>query len=101
MALRTSELILVAALVLLPTAAHSQEDWGELSHSDTISTNAGDANAANRAMQTEDFWPPYLNQTHIHTDGTQMELVIKKFHKRHAADAQPPSTVINIGSPQQ
>jgi peptide deformylase len=99
MAFPTSKFLIVTAALLVVGSGAVAENYDELSRSDSISVNAGDANAANMAIQAEDMWPSYLNQTHIHTDGTQMELVIKKFHKRHSADQAAPSTVINIGTP--
>jgi hypothetical protein len=99
MALPTSKILIATAALLVSASGAVSDNFDELSHSDSISVNAGDANAANIAIQAEDLWPSYLNKTHIHTDGAQMELVIKKFHKRHSADQAAPSTVINIGTP--
>jgi hypothetical protein len=102
----TSKLLIVsAALAALASPVFAQDayndpnyDYG--SRSDFISLNAGDANSANIAIQTPHPWPSYINDTHIHSDGTNAEIVMQKYKTRNAKEAAP-STVINIGTPLQ
>ena len=46
---------------------------------DTIRLQAGDANAANKAMQMRDPWPPYVNNRHIQFDGVVMDGAVDRY----------------------
>ena len=45
----------------------------------TISPGAGNAQAANTALQTETPWPRYSNNTNIPGDGTRMSTAVHNF----------------------
>ncbi len=100
MANPANKISLIAALALCASAGLALADnYDDLSRSDFISTNAGDAGAANVAIQSDNLWPTYLNKTHIHTSGIQSELVMDQYYSRHAKEEAPPPYVINIGGP--
>lgn len=52
-------------------------DWFE--HRDTITLQAGDAVAGNKAIQMRDPWPPYVNNRHIQFDGVVMKGAIERY----------------------
>jgi hypothetical protein len=78
---------------------NNQPYYDEMSRSDFIALNAGDAPQANIAIQADDVWPSYINDTHFHTDGRTGEKTTIEFLKRRASPPnQPaPSIVINTG----
>lgn len=77
----------------------NQPYYDDMSRSDSIALNAGDATQSNITIHAEEVWPSYVNDTHIHTDGVAGELVIKKLKARHspAPPPPPPSITINAG----
>ncbi len=79
---------------------YNEPYYNELSRSDFIALNAGNAPQANITIQADEVWPSYVNDTHIHGDGVNGELVIKNFKARHApaAAAPAPSITINAGA---
>lgn len=56
---------------------HKYPDWFE--RRDTITLQAGDAVASNKAMQMRDPWPPYVNNRHIQFNGVVMDRVIDQY----------------------
>jgi hypothetical protein len=48
--------------------------------SDTISPTAGNAKAANAAVQTIDPWPRYVYNTHIPGDGQRLSEAVNRYH---------------------
>jgi len=52
-----------------------------LQRSVTISTGAGNAAAANTAIQTIDPWPAYVGNTHIRGDGRGMVGAVEQMYK--------------------
>ncbi len=80
---------------------YNEPYYNAMSRSDFIALNAGDAPQANITIHSDEVWPSYVNDTHIHTDGVVGEQVIRKFKARHApaAAAPAPSITINAGAP--
>lgn len=80
---------------------YNEPYYNELSRSDFIALNAGNAPQANITIEADEIWPAYVNDTHFHADGVNGELVIKNFKARHApaAPAPAPSITINAGAP--
>jgi hypothetical protein len=50
-------------------------------HRDTISSSAGNANAANIAVQTIDPWPPHSKITKNHLDGRRAQVGITRYQQ--------------------
>ena len=50
-----------------------------LDRRDAIALGAGDAVAANAAMQTIDPWPPQSGNTHIASNGQKMQSAIERY----------------------
>lgn len=66
-------LMLSAGLVLAGCADYSN-------HRDTITLRAGDAIAADRAIQTIDPWPPAAFRTTTRYDGRRIERTMDRFY---------------------
>jgi len=56
---------------------HRYPDWFE--RRDVVTLQAGDAVAANKAMQMRDPWPPFVNNRHIQFDGVVMDGAIDRY----------------------
>jgi hypothetical protein len=56
---------------------HRYPDWFE--RRDTITLQAGDAVASNKAIQMRDPWPPYVNNRHIQFNGVVMDGAIDRY----------------------
>jgi hypothetical protein len=56
---------------------HKYPDWFE--RRDTVTLQAGDAVASNKAMQMRDPWPPYVNNRHIQFNGVVMDGAIDRY----------------------
>ncbi len=59
---------------------------------DTISSAAGNANAANIAVQTIDPWPPYAKRTTNHLDGRRAAVGITRYQQNKSIDPKGLST---------
>lgn len=93
---------LVLAVFMLGAAAAPAiaQNYDELSRSDFISISGGNATQSNIAIQTPTPWPPYVNNTRIRGNGERGVMTIEQLNYRYKLPAAPPSTVINIGTPQ-
>lgn len=95
----------VGLAVLAGPALGGDEDGGTyLSHRDTVSLSAGNANAANIAIQSPTPWPWYVNRTTIHGNGPRGVNVIERYKK--GPGGQGPSAIsvspnINLSIPGQ
>ena len=81
---------------------YNEPYYNELSRSDFIALNAGNAPQANITIEADEIWPAYVNDTHFHTEGVVGEKIINEFRKRRASPpAQPagPTITINAGGP--
>jgi hypothetical protein len=67
---------LAIATVALPALA---DPYDYRDHRDTISSSAGNASAANIAVQTIDPWPPYAKRTTNHLDGRRAGVAISRY----------------------
>lgn len=78
-------LVAVGLIGLLPSLARAQmvddpfSDY--LQRSQGISTSAGNANAANEAIQTITPWPPYVGNRRIRLQGRQGVDTIERMYK--------------------
>jgi hypothetical protein len=70
--------LLAAASAALPALA---DDYDYRDRRDTISSSAGNANAANIATQTIDPWPPYAKNTNSHLDGQRARVGITRYQE--------------------
>jgi hypothetical protein len=68
--------LLAAGSAALPALA---DDYDYSDRRDTISSSAGNANAANIATQTIDPWPPYVKNTNSHLDGQRARVGITRY----------------------
>lgn len=91
-----------AALAMLAAApAAAQEAFDYLSRSDRVMLTAGDAPAANLAIQHPTPWPSYVNDTNFRTPARQSMSALEQMFKRYEGGSKStPSTVINIGGQQ-
>ncbi len=55
-------------------------------HRDTIASSAGNANAANIAVQTIDPWPPYSKNTKLNLDGRRASVAIMRYQQNKSLD---------------
>lgn len=91
-----SKTLLVFAFLAAAAGPAAAQYYDGLSRSDGIAISAGDANAANTAIQTPTPWPPYVNDVSIERNGIHGAAVMEQFYKKYEAQAAP-TTVINIG----
>jgi hypothetical protein len=70
-------------------------DWFE--RRDTITLQAGDALAANKAMQMRDPWPPYVHDQHILFHGEVIVGAIERYRRGPRA-VPPPATGSEFGA---
>jgi hypothetical protein len=72
---------LVAATVCGAALPALGDDYDYRDRRDTISSSAGNANAANIAVQTIDPWPPYARSTKNHLDGRRAAVGITRYQQ--------------------
>jgi hypothetical protein len=66
-----------------------------LKRRDTVTLEAGDAQAWNSVIHTADPWPPYVADTQIEGDGQRVARVMQRYSTGAAAAsqaAQPPAS---------
>ncbi len=64
-----------------------------LDRRDAIALGAGDAVAANAAMQTIDPWPPQSANTHIASNGQKMQAAIERYRTNTVTPPVSPMTL--------
>ena len=64
----------------------------------TISPNAGNAVAANTAIQTIDPWPRYVHNTRIPGDGPRMVAAVQRYEKGGGASSGASSSGSSTGT---
>ena len=70
----------IAALVLsLASGCTSDQLYEYRAHTDKVTEGAGNANAANRAIQTVDPWPVYAEKTQINMDGKRALTAVRRY----------------------
>jgi len=72
--------VFALALSAAPLTA-SADDYDYFDRRDTITSSAGEANAANMATQTIDPWPPYVRNTQTHMDGRRAAVGISRYQQ--------------------
>jgi hypothetical protein len=68
------------------------DDYDYLDRRDTISSSAGNANAANMAIQTIDPWPPYSRNTKSHLNGNRAGVAITRYQQNKSISPKGLST---------
>ena len=71
-------------------------DWFE--RRDTITLQAGDANAANAAIQMRDPWPPYVANRNIPFHGQKMDNAIDRYKTDTVLEPEAPELTFEEGS---
>lgn len=66
---------------------HEMPDW--FAHRDSVTLQAGDAVAANKAMQMVDPWPPYVQNRHIPFHGEVIDGAIDRYKADEVKDPAP------------
>ncbi len=64
-----------------------------LDRRDAITLGAGDAVAANAAMQTIDPWPPQSRNTHFASNGQKMQSAIERYRTNAVTPPVSPTTL--------
>jgi hypothetical protein len=54
-------------------------------HTDTVTEGAGNAVAANRAVQTIDAWPTYSQKTAVDMDGKRALAAVRRYENNNGA----------------
>ena len=80
MAFPTNKFVLACAAMAALAQPAVAQNYDYLSRSDGISLSAGDAAAANTAIQTPTPWPAYVNDTAIPGYGPHAVNVIENFN---------------------
>jgi hypothetical protein len=104
---RLTALVLAAATLGAPLAGCSDL---YTARRNSIALGAGDAIAANTAMQTVDPWPPQSGNPNLPFDGQRMQAAVERYRKDTVTPLSDPtqmvstttgqsSTQVNIGSP--
>jgi hypothetical protein len=99
MARRASKFLVSACVLGLVSGPAFAQNYDYLSHSDTISVTAGDANAANIVIQTPTPWPYYINQTKIRGDGPRSVIIIRKYQGGPTGQASDTSAAPSTNLP--
>lgn len=86
--------MLAAALAAMTGAALPAlaDDYDYFDRRDTISSSAGNANAANMAIQTIDPWPPYSRNTKSHLNGNRAGVAITRYQQNKSISPKGLST---------
>jgi hypothetical protein len=79
--IRLAPIIAGAAFFILTAFPALADDYDYRDRRDTISSSAGNANAANIATQTIDPWPPYAKNTENHLDGQRARVGITRYQE--------------------
>jgi hypothetical protein len=61
-----------------------------LDRRDSIGLGAGDAVAANAALQTVDPWPPQSGNTHLATNGQRMQTAVERYRTNQVTQPVDP-----------
>jgi len=77
---RNSIWVLVTTLVLsLASGCTSDQYYEYRAHTDKVTEGAGNASAANRAIQTVDPWPVYSQKTDTNMDGKRALVAVRRY----------------------
>ncbi len=102
MPIKQNKLLLTAALLSSVSSVALAQNYDELSRSDFVSIDAGEAPQANITIQSPTPWPAYINDTDIDIAvfGARGIALYDESYRRGKKEAAAPSTVnINLGSP--
>jgi hypothetical protein len=76
----------IAALVLsLASGCTSDQYYEYKAHTDKVTEGAGNASAANRAIQTIDPWPAHAENTQINMDGKRALTAVRRYETNTGA----------------
>ncbi|MDX2205185.1 MAG: hypothetical protein NW223_20725 [Hyphomicrobiaceae bacterium] len=101
--LRRIHLGLLLPLAALALGGCAESDVHQyLGHSDTVSLGAGNAQAANRAIQEVDHWPAEARKRRADQDGKRAAIAIKRYEANKSIEPRgltKRDMNINIGTP--
>ena len=73
----------VALIFLLLSGCSSDQLYEYRAHTDTITEGAGNAVAANRAVQTIDAWSTYSQKTAVDMDGKRALAAVRRYENNN------------------
>ena len=71
--------VLSVATPVLATGCTSDQFYEYRAHTDKVTEGAGNASAANRAIQTVDPWPVYSQKTDVNMDGKRALVAVRRY----------------------
>ena len=92
-----SRILLGAALLALTAFPALADDYDYDARRDTISSSAGNANAANIATQTIDPWHPNAKNTQNHLDGQRARVGITRYQDNKSVQPRGLNTTTVTG----
>ena len=93
MSSRNSRWLPLAVLLAVPAGC---ADYAN--HRDTVTLAAGDAVAANAAIQTIDPWPPGAERTVILSDGRRIKVTIDRYGRMIPIGSGQPATTMTTST---
>jgi hypothetical protein len=85
--------VIAAASLVAALLAGCSDPGLYLDRRDAIALGAGDAVAANAAMQTSDPWPSQSGNTHIASNGQKMQSAIERYRTNAVTPPVSPTTL--------
>jgi hypothetical protein len=79
MARNSTWVVVSVATSLLASGCTSDQFYEYRAHTDKVTEGAGNASAANRAIQTVDPWPVYSQKTDVNMDGKRALVAVRRY----------------------
>jgi hypothetical protein len=73
-----------ALIFSLLSGCSSDQLYEHRAHTDTVTEGAGNAVAANRAIQTIDAWPTYSQKTEVDMDGKRALAAVRRYENNNS-----------------
>jgi len=71
--------VVSVAMSLLASGCTNDQFYEYRAHTDKVTEGAGNASAANRAIQTVDPWPVYSQKTDVNMDGKRALVAVRRY----------------------
>ena len=85
-----------ALVVSLLSGCTSDQLYEYRAHTDTVTEGAGNAVAANRAVQTVDAWPTYSQKAEVDMDGKRALVAVRRYENNNSV--KPNSEAVASGN---